>query len=401
MALYGTDRDPRVGGLRPATTPSGSNRGVNLSPVPATRLGYTGSGGASNPGNRTTPSPYTPPKNWSASFQRGPGTFSLAPANPYATVNEDNALASALAAQSMADASAGIQRGLSDRSIGRTNEKAGYDQQALAIDAAANLRQRGYLGDLNAIADRVSLTGYADLNVDERGLQRQYGLITSAKEDARRAQARASGSLADDRRRLGEQEKLARQQEGNDQQRLIAKAAAQGDVGMIGTLDARDLRAGLKDQISEFGRLRNENRRKMEEANDQYFATMRDLNEKWYATDDAVEKVKLRKQMQQLEDEKRRREYQESLARIEDENRQNWIKAALIEIGRRQQVDDLDAQARFMSGAQKKANEDAVLAVQMVAEARRRELERRQQNPVFTPSKSPGIGNLLGAGFGR
>lgn len=212
------------------------------------------------------------------------------------------------------------------------------DLANLDVEREANSRQRGYVDDFaNAVARQHLLT-LADIGVDENAARRQYGLIEAARGDTRRERERAVSGLLQELDVIQQREKHFKRTSRTEFRKQIGEAAARGHIGLLDSLSARDLRSAVELQLKEFEKQKDDNRRTREEVNDRYFTRMRELQEQWYATDDALKKIEIRREMERVEQEKRRMEAEMKRREIEENNRRLFLQAAALKL---QQENDL------------------------------------------------------------
>ena len=238
------------------------------------------------------------------------------------------------------------------QSANRFNQAAfGIDQRRndlalrnIGVDRDANARQLQYLGDLGNALARQHLLNLADIAVDEGAARRQYGLINAARADAKREHTRTIESLLAELARNYEREKVFKAKSRSEFRRQISEASARGNIGLIDSLGAADLRLAVEDELKEFAKQREDNRRFREEANDRFFARMRNLQEQWYATDDAIKKLEIKREMEKVEQEKRRLDQEAKRREVEENNRRLFLQAASVQLAREQALLELARQ---------------------------------------------------------
>lgn len=216
--------------------------------------------------------------------------------------------------------------------------------QNLGVDRDANARQLQHLNDLGNALARQHLLTLADIAVDEGAARRQYGLIDAARADTHREHTRTTQGLLAELARNYEREKVFKAKSRSEFRRQISEASARGNIGLIDSLGAADLRLAVEDELKEFAKQREDNRRFREAANDKFFARMRELQEQWYATDDAIKKLEIKREMEKVEQEKRRLDQEAKRREIEENNRRLFLQAASIQLAREQALLDLARQ---------------------------------------------------------
>lgn len=322
-AYNGTNPDPRGG-------PEGARRG---------RPGVgNGTAAGGNP-------PRPPAPRWSPNLNFQGPTFQSA-----LNANRDwnSELAANLAAQSAAGDYTSYMGGLNvrnrgwDQQLASSNEQARLNRQGLDIDNAALMRQMAYLSERLGLDTDLTNLGYADIGVQDAAAQRQYGLINADRADTRATWGRAQEENFDQQQAVNREEAAAIRNERLNQRKMIEQSAANGDISMIGSIESKELNNGLKDQLAKLSDDRAGLFRRLAETKQSYFARIRELDEREASTNDARERLRLQRERLGVEQRMKELAAKEDRAKMEDQNRQNFIKAALIELGRRSAEDSIN-----------------------------------------------------------
>jgi hypothetical protein len=206
------------------------------------------------------------------------------------------------------------------------------------VERATLGRQPGYLGDLRRIAQWETIGRAADIDIDNRANERQFGLINAARGDLGANLAREKQRFTDVGAAITQGEKKGIRQERQSQYKMFSNAAASGNVTQFQRMDAKELETNLSENLADFQRERNQLARDSAQADQDYNTRMRELQEQEAAAVDARDRNKIRREMVMLEEQRQQRKYQEDLAAVEDEKKKNFLTYLGLEVERKKQL---------------------------------------------------------------
>lgn len=243
--------------------------------------------------------------------------------------------------------------------------KAGVDVTGKALD-----RQVGYQGDMRRIDQWTNIGEIAGTDIDARANERQFGLINAARGDLGANLAREKARLTDVEAGISQNEQTVKRQERQAQYKAFSDAAASGNVSQISRMNAKELKSSLTDNLADFQRERNQAGRQRAQAEQDYQTQMRDLQEQEASAVDAREKLKLRRQIQLLNEQRQQRQYQEELAQIEDRKKENFLNLMTIELERRKGIGERDVDRQKAEADRLNAFYTAVAGQQNITQQR-------------------------------
>ena len=211
------------------------------------------------------------------------------------------------------------------------------DARRIGDTLVNDARYRNDIEDINA---RMYQADIADTEVDRAANERQFGLINATRGDLANNLARERARFTDVEAAITQNEVSTKRRNKQDNYKLFSEMAASGNITQIARMTGKELEDSLVDNLANFQRERNQLGRDRAQAEQDYQTRLRDLQEQEAQAVDAREKLRLRRQMQDLDDQKRRRDHLNSLVEIENQKKQNFLNLMNVELTRRRQIDE-------------------------------------------------------------
>lgn len=310
---------------------------------------------------------------WHGPKPPGSNPNTLGRPKPPTPAPSNNAQYAGLGAYMGSEAQYGWQRGAANVDLTAAANQANFTRRGLDITNEYNQgqynlgrgsadirraelgRQPGLLGDMRRIAQWETIGRAADIDIDNRANERQFGLINAARGDLGANLAREKQRFTDVEAAITQGEKKGMRQERQAQYKMFSNAAASGNVTQFQRMDAKELETNLSENLADFQRERNQLARDSAQADQDYNTRMRELQEQEASAVDARDRNKIRREMVMLEEQRQQRKYQEDLAAVEDERKKNFLTYLGLEVERKKQLGEYQLGKDKVGGDQYKA----------------------------------------------